>query len=180
MEFIPQTSARLSSDWILIGPCLQDDWTSQCKFSRPRCAAYIFVPIQAGFNSWNTGCTAFDVDCGGVGERSEREKRSISFGVFLLTESLCYNKECYVYTYPLSIYNKSIFRNVSSRITHFGNSKTEFSVLSFLGRSGAPTFGRVSFARKFRMPDDQRHAVDTREYGKRERKRERERGERKE
>lgn len=104
----------------------------------------------------------------------------ISFGVFLLTESLCYNKECYVYTYPLSIYNKSIFRNVSSRINTFWQLETEFSVLSFLGRSDAPTFGRVSFARKFRMPDDQRHAVDTQEYKERERERgiERERKER--
>lgn len=30
-------------------------------------------------------------------------------GVLLLTESLGYNKECYVYTYLLSIYNKPIF-----------------------------------------------------------------------
>lgn len=50
-----------------------------------------------------------------------KQRVSASFGVFLLTENLGYNKECYVYTYPLSIYNKSIFRNVT--VQHLANSK---------------------------------------------------------
>lgn len=47
---ISRTVARLSSDWILIVPCLQGDWTSWCKFN-PRVAC--LRACQGKFNNRN-------------------------------------------------------------------------------------------------------------------------------
>lgn len=54
-----------------------------------------------------------------------------SFGILLLTESLDYNKECYVYTYLLSIYNKPISHEIFDTQLTFGNleSITLFTLL---------------------------------------------------